>query len=139
MNHCYFLKFVICDNFLYYMICFFLLSLVFAIIYLCLCLLFVFVFVLYSPYLRHWPNPTVDAINLFCTTKKKLFLTLPSFSFLNFTLFFSYHLSLLLPNYQSTKNKQTNTTLIYSLIVTNSTLSLSICLFNIIQERESQT
>ena len=71
----------LCDNFLYYiyMICFFLLSLVFAFIYLCLCLLFVFVFVLYSPYFRHWTNPTADSINLFCITKK---------TFLNFTFFF---------------------------------------------------
>ena len=117
---------------------FFLLSLVFAFIY--LCLLFVFVFVLYSPYFRHWPSPTTDAINLFCTTKKKLFLTLPSFSFLNFTFFFFFfcHLSLLLPNYQSIKEQ---TDKHYTNIFSNlyKLYSLSISLFYIIQEKESQT
>ena len=61
----------LCDNFLYYTICFFLLSLVFAFIYL-------FIFVL-SPYFRHWPNPTTDNIIYFALLTK---------TFLNFTFFF---------------------------------------------------
>ena len=63
------------------------------------------------------PLPTLWIYSAFCTSNKKLFLTLP---------FIFCHLSLLLPNYQSTKNKQLNTTLIYSLISTNSTLFLSL-------------
>ena len=135
MNHYYFLQFVMCDNFLYYMICFFLLSLVFAFIYLCLCLLFVFVFVLYSPYFRHWPNPTADVINLFCTTKKNTFLnysTLPSFSFLSFV----FIVAQLQVNEEQTDKHYTN---IFFNLYKLYSLSLSISLFYIIQERESQT
>ena len=111
MNHYYFLKFVWQFSILYDLF----LSLVFAFIYL-------FVFVLY-PYFWHLPNPTTDTMNLF------YFLHWQQKTFPNFTIFFFYHLSLLLHNYQSTKNKQSNTTLIYSLISTNSTLSLSLSLY----------
>ena len=82
----------LCDNFLYYMICFFLLSLVFA-------------FVL-SPYFRHWPNPTTNTINLFCTINKNfsqlyLFFFFFFFSIKHYTNIFSniyrlYSLSLFL-------------------------------------------
>ena len=76
----------LCDNFLYYTICFFLLSLVFAFIYL-------FIFVL-SPYFRHWPNPTTDKIIYFALLTK---------TFLNFTFFF---LSLVLIIAQLPVNKE---------------------------------
>ena len=139
MNNCYLLIFLNlwCVTIFYIIwFVFFILSLVFAFIY--LCLLFVFVFVLYSPYFRHWPSPTADAINLFCTTKKKLFLTLPSFSFLNFTFFFFFfcHLSLLLPNYQSIKEQ---TDKHYTNIFSNlyKLYSLSLSLFSIEYKRES--
>ena len=65
----------LCDNFLYYMICFFLLSLVFVFIY-----LFVFVFVL-SPYFWHsrtHPIP-LPILWFYCTSSKKIFLTLHFF------------------------------------------------------------
>ena len=124
MNHCYFLKFVMCDSFVYYMICFFLLSLVFGFIYLCLCLwslplfIFVFVFILYSPYFKHWPNPIADIINLFYTTNK------------NLTLLFLFFWSLVFIVTQLPVNKE-QTDKHYannSLISTNSTLSLSLSL-----------
>ena len=74
MNHYYFLKFVMCDNFLYCMICFFFFCLwslpLFIFIFV---FVFVFVFVLYSPYFRHWPNPTTDAINLFSNILSNLY------------------------------------------------------------------
>ena len=129
VNHCYFLKFVMCDNFLYYMICFFLLFLVFAFIYLCLCLLFVFVFVLYSPYFRHWTNPTADSINLFCITKK---------TFLNFTFFFfSVTCLYCCPTTSQQRTTDKHYTNIFSNLYKLYSLSLSISLFYIIQERES--
>ena len=115
---------------------FFLLSLVFAFIYLSLHLLFFFVFVLYFPYFRHWPNPTADAINLFCTTKKKLFLTSPSFSFLNFTFFFFLSLVFIvaqLPvNKEQTDKHYTN---IFSNLYKLHTFSLSLLYY--IEKRES--
>ena len=79
----------LCDNFLYYTICFFLLSLVFAFIYL-------FIFVL-STYFRHWPNPTTDKIIYFAVLTK---------TFLNFTFFFFFFLSLVFIFAQLPINKE---------------------------------
>ena len=112
MNHCYFLKFVMCDIFAYYMICFF---------FFCLwslpLFIFVFVFVLYSPYFKHWPNPIADIINLFCTTNKNL--TLPFF--FGSLVFIVTQLPV---NKEQTDKHYANN----SLIFTNSTLSLSLSL-----------
>ena len=89
----------------------------------CLWSLPLFIFVLYSPYFRHWPNPTVDAINLLCTT------------FLNFTFFCFFFLSLVFIFAQLPVNKEQtdkNYTNIFSNLYKLYSLSLSISLFYII-------
>ena len=93
----------LCDNLLYYMICFFLLSLLFV-------FLLLFISLSLSCLLISDPHP-VPLLILW------IYYALPAKFFPNFTIFF-YHLFLLLPNYQSTNNQ------IYS-------LSLSLSLSNI--------
>ena len=95
----------LCDNFLYYMICFWLLPLFISFSLSCL----------HISDTHPIPLLTLWIYSTLCTSNQNLFLTIP---------FFFFFLSLLLPNYLSTKNKQSNTILIYSIISTNSTLSL---------------
>ena len=86
---------------------FFLLSLVFAFIYLylCLCLLFVFVFVLYSPYFRHWPNPTTDAINLFSNLFFNIFSNLYKLYSLSLSIYLFYNIRERATNTESQSQK----------------------------------
>ena len=93
----------LCDNFPYYMICFF--SFVFGLcLYLSLCLCLVSIF----SYFRQWHNPT------------KIYSTLLTKTFLYFTSFFFFSR---VPIIGQTNTTQL-TTLKYSLISTNSTLSI---------------
>ena len=88
---------------------FFLLSLVFAFIYLylCLCLLFVFVFVLYSPYFRHWPNSTTDAINLFSNLFFNIFSNLYKLYSLSLSIYLFYNTRERVTNIESQSQKNT--------------------------------
>ena len=57
----------LCDNFPYYMICFFLLSLVFVFIYLCLCVVSIF------SYFRQWHNDHLHTVSTFSSSRFLLF------------------------------------------------------------------
>ena len=120
MNHYYFLKFVWQFSIVYDLFFSFVFGLCLY-LSLCLCLDSIFLTLTQSHYWHY------------------KYFALPIKTFLNFTLFFFYHLSLLLPNYQSTKNKQSNTTLIYSLISTISILSLYLSYLYNIRERVTNT